>query len=185
MYISENHNGCTGVPRLASGFGRVWKGESRPTPLQWAGTSSNTSGFSEPHPIWLNSSRDEESITCLGNLFQDFTILIVINVFLLSNQNLPAFSLKPFPLSYHYMPMKKSLSNFQVQEGCSKHPERLLFWSLNSPNSLILYSEEGCFSPLIIFIGLLWIHSKKRCMIKEITLAFCLHSHSSVIWHWV
>lgn len=80
-------------------------------------------------------SRVGASITSLGNLFQDFTILIIIDFFLLSNLNLPSFSLKPILLSYHCMTMEKvplwlSCSHLQVQEGYSKaSPESSWVWT--------------------------------------------------------
>ena len=44
------------------------------------------------------ASRDGASTTSLGNLFQCVTTIFVKNFLLISNQNLPCPSLKPFPL---------------------------------------------------------------------------------------
>ncbi|KAK4819077.1 hypothetical protein QYF61_025310 [Mycteria americana] len=55
----------------------------------------------------------------LGNLLQCLTTLTVKNFFLVSNLNLPSFSLKPSPLVYHYMPFFPA-GPLQVLEGCYK-----------------------------------------------------------------
>ena len=63
-----------------------------------------------PSNLTLNASRDGASTTCLGNLCQRPTPLIVTNVLLLSNLNLPSFSLKPLPLVLSLQGLAKSLS---------------------------------------------------------------------------
>jgi len=57
--------------------------------------------FRAPSSLTLNVSRGRTFTTTLGNVLQYLTTLSVKNVFLISNLNLPSFSLKPFPLSYH------------------------------------------------------------------------------------
>ena len=47
---------------------------------------------------FLNTSRDGDSTTSLGSLFQCLTTLSANNFFLISNLNLPWCILKPFPL---------------------------------------------------------------------------------------
>ena len=47
---------------------------------------------------FLNTSRDGNSTTSLGTLFQCLTTLSVKTFFLISNLNLPWFNLRPFPL---------------------------------------------------------------------------------------
>ncbi|KAK4811189.1 hypothetical protein QYF61_019820 [Mycteria americana] len=51
-----------------------------------------------PSNLALNTSNDGASTASLGNLFQFLTTLIINNFFLMSNLNLPSFSLKPLPL---------------------------------------------------------------------------------------
>ena len=46
----------------------------------------------------LNTAREGVSTTSLGNLLQCLSTLMVKNFFLISNPNLPSFSLKPLPL---------------------------------------------------------------------------------------
>jgi len=51
------------------------------------------------HIKWfLITSRDGDSTTSLGSLFQCFTTLSVKKFFLISNLNLPWHNLRPFPL---------------------------------------------------------------------------------------
>jgi len=54
----------------------------------------------------LNISRDGDSATSLGSLFQCLTTLLVKKFFLITNLNLPWHNLRPFPcpefLSYSY-----------------------------------------------------------------------------------
>jgi len=50
-----------------------------------------------PCSVALNSARERTATTSLGNLGQDLTTLMVKNFFLISNLNLPCFSLKPSP----------------------------------------------------------------------------------------
>jgi len=47
---------------------------------------------------FLNTSRDGDSTTSLGSLFQCLTTLSVKKCFLMSNLNLPWCNLRPFPL---------------------------------------------------------------------------------------
>jgi len=46
----------------------------------------------------LNTAREGAATASVGNLFQCFTTLMVKNFFLISNLDLPSFSLEPFPL---------------------------------------------------------------------------------------
>ena len=99
-------------------------------------TFHHTRLLKNPSNPVLNTST--ASTTSLGNLFQCLTTLIVKNVFLISNLNLPTFSLKPllFVVSLHAL-VKKSLSSFLVGllqglEGCYKV----------SPQSSLLQTEQ-------------------------------------------
>ena len=47
---------------------------------------------------FLNTSRDGDSTTSLGSLFQCLTTFCVKKFFLISNLNLPWLNLRPFPL---------------------------------------------------------------------------------------
>ena len=109
--------------------GRDLKDHLVPAPLPLAGTSSTRPGCSELHPT-LNTSREGAATASLGNLCQCFTTLTVKNFFLISNLNLPSFSLKLFPLvlSLHTLwkvPLHPSCRPLQVLEGCSKVSQSL------------------------------------------------------------
>jgi len=98
-----------------------------------------------PYNLALNTAREGTATASLGNLFQCFTTLMVKNFFLISNLNLPSFSLEPFPLvlSLHALvksPSPSFLSPFQVLAAALRSPRSLLFSRLNSPNSLSLSS---------------------------------------------
>jgi len=91
----------------------VWVGRDLedhlvPTPLPWAGTPSTRPGcYPVPSNLALNTAREGAATASLGSLFQCFTTLTVKNFFLISNLNLPSFSLQPFPLVCHYAPFWK------------------------------------------------------------------------------
>jgi len=73
----------------------------------------------------LNTAREGAATASLGNLGQCLTTLRVKNFFLVSNLNLPSFSLKPLPLvlSLHALvkgPLQLSCRPLQVLAGCSK-----------------------------------------------------------------
>ena len=52
----------------------------------------------DPSNLALNTAREGASTTSLGNFFHCLTTLTGKSFFLISNQNLPSFSLKPLPL---------------------------------------------------------------------------------------
>jgi len=93
-----------------------------------------------PSNLALNAAREGTATASLGNLFQCFTTLMVKNFFLISNLNLPSFSLEPFPpcpISTHRC--EKSLSilpvgPFRYWKAALRSPWSLLFCRLNSPN---------------------------------------------------
>jgi len=58
-----------------------------------------------PSNLALSTAREGAATVSLGNLCQCFTTLMGKNFFLISHLNLPSFSLEPFPLSYHYIPL--------------------------------------------------------------------------------
>ena len=62
------------------------------------GTPTTPSGAQSPVQPDPSVPRDGAPITSLGSLCQCLTTLIVENIFVTSNQNLPSFSLKPLPL---------------------------------------------------------------------------------------
>jgi len=57
-----------------------------------------------PSSLALNTAREGAPTASLGNLCQGLSTLRVENFFLISNLKLPSFSLKPLPLSDHYVP---------------------------------------------------------------------------------
>ena len=70
----------------------IWVGRdparpSGPTPLHWTGTPTAPSGAQSPCSLTLGVSRDGAATPPLGNFC----------FFPVSSQNLPSFSLKPFP----------------------------------------------------------------------------------------
>lgn len=73
----------------------------------WAGMSPTTFGCPGPHPAWswMGPPRKGASTAPLGSLFQYLSTLSVKNFFLMSNLNLSSFSLKLFPIFYHYPSM--------------------------------------------------------------------------------
>ena len=58
---------------------------------------ASTAVCASPSKKPLGEGKRGASFNSLGNLFQSFTNLIV-KIFLISNLNIPSFSLKPFPL---------------------------------------------------------------------------------------
>ena len=59
----------------------------------------------------LNPAREGAATASLGNPCQCLTILIVKKFFLISNLNLPSFSLKPLPLVLLQQALLKTLSS--------------------------------------------------------------------------
>jgi len=70
-----------------------------------------TRSFKTPSNLVLNTSKEGAFTTSLGNLLMCLTILIVKHLFLISNLNLPSFSLKllSFVLSLHALVESPSL----------------------------------------------------------------------------
>jgi len=58
----------------------------------------------------LNTAREGAATVSLGNLFQCLATLTEKNFFLISNLNLPSFSLKPLPLVLSLLALVKSPS---------------------------------------------------------------------------
>ena len=78
-----------------------------------------------PSNLALNTVREGAATASLGNLCQGLTTLMVKNFFLMSNLNLPSFSVQPFPLvlSLHTLvnsPSPAFLQATQILAGCSK-----------------------------------------------------------------
>jgi len=61
-------------------------------------TFQQTRMLKAPSNPALNISREGAATASLGNLGQGLTTLAIKNFFLISNLNLPSFSLKPLPL---------------------------------------------------------------------------------------
>lgn len=97
-----------------------------------AGTPSSRSDCSKPLPAWPWMLLGMGHLHLLLKTFWCFTNLKVKNFFIISNVNLPSFSLKPLLLSYHYMLSSKvtlqfSCSPLQVLKGAPRS-----LWSFSS-----------------------------------------------------
>ena len=86
-------------------------------------------------------SRDGASTASLGNLCQCLTTLSIKHFFLMSNQNLSSFSVKPFPLVLSQQTLLKSLSPSFLQPPLDT--ERLLS---GHPGA---FSCPGCTAPAL------------------------------------
>jgi len=140
----------------------IWvKDHLVPTPLPWAGTPS-TRLLKAPSNLALNTSREGASTAPLGNLFQCLTTLIVKKFFLISNLNLPSFSLKPLPLALLslHAHVKSHAPAFcrplQVQESHYKVTPEPSLLQAEQPQLSQPFLIQECSSPLIIFVALLW-----------------------------
>jgi len=80
---------------------RDLKGLLVPNPAMGRDTFHQTRLLRAPSYLALNTAREGASTASLGNLCQCLTTLRVKNLFLVSNLNLPSFSLKPLNLSLH------------------------------------------------------------------------------------
>ena len=88
-------------------------------------TFSTRPGCSELHPACLEPCQGGGSHSFSDNLCQCLTTLMVKNIFLISNLNLPSFSLQLFPpcpitTPLWKVPLHPSCRPFQVPKGCSK-----------------------------------------------------------------
>jgi len=94
----------------------------------------------------LNTARQGAATASLGSLGQCFTTFMVKNFFLISNLNLPSFSLEPFPLvlslyTLRKAPLHPSCRPLQALKGCYKV----------TPESSLLQAEQPQFSqPVLI-----------------------------------
>jgi len=69
-----------------------------------------------PHlPVFLNTSRDDDSTTFLGSLFQCLTTLSVKKFFLVSYLNIPWCNLRPFPLVLSLITWEKTPTPTSLQ----------------------------------------------------------------------
>jgi len=98
-----------------------------------------------PSNLALNTASEGAAIASLGNLCHCLITLRVKNFVLVSNLNLPSFSLKHYLLSYHSMPLQKVLRQLscrplQVLKGYNKVSPQPSLPSLNNPNSLSISS---------------------------------------------
>ena len=91
-----------------------------------------------PTNLALNTSREGADTASLGNLGQCFTTLMVKNFFLLSNLNLPSFSLQPFllVLSLHTLVKSPSSTVPNPQRSPGKGCHRLTSYPLSCSNLL-------------------------------------------------
>jgi len=67
-----------------------------------------------PSNLALSTAREGAATASLGSLGQCLTTLMVKNFFLISNLNLPSFSLEPFPLVLSLHTLVKSPSPLQT-----------------------------------------------------------------------
>jgi len=88
-----------------------------------------------PSNLVLNTSREGAATASLGSLGQCFTTTMVKNFFLISNLNLPSFSLEPFPLvpSLHTLVKSPSPSFLSAPSGTG----RLLSRSVSALVSIV------------------------------------------------
>lgn len=112
-----------------------------------AGTSPTRAGCLN---LALNTSSNEISTASLGNLFQCLTTLIVENFFLMSDLNLPSFSLKPLPLvlSLHFSDKKVSphllrQAPFRYCRATVMSLEPLLLKEWRSPAHSVFFGRRG------------------------------------------
>ena len=119
----------------------------------------------------LNNSRNGDSTTPLGSLFQYLTTLTDKKLFLVSNLNLPWCNLRPFSLvlslSHGGKRPTPSLpqSPFKQLNRVIRSPPSLLFSRLNYPSSFSRSPSHLCsraFTALLHFSGhtLLNVHSE-------------------------
>ena len=136
--------------------GRDLKDHQAPTSLMWVGCSHQHGWL---RAMALSTPRDGASTTSMGSLFQSLTTLRVKNFLLISNLNLPSFSLKPFPpilsLSAHSRSQSPSCVHvpFKYWKATARFPQSILSSRLNKPSSISLSSQERCSSPLIISVA--------------------------------
>jgi len=102
-----------------------------------------------PSSLGLSAAREGEATAFLGNLGQGLTILRAKNFFLVSDLNLPAFSLKPSPLVLSLRALVTSPSPalsqpLQALAAALRCPCSLLFSRLNNPSSPSLSSQQRC-----------------------------------------
>ncbi|KAK4832220.1 hypothetical protein QYF61_021067, partial [Mycteria americana] len=101
----------------------------------------------------LNTSRDGNSTTSLGSLFQCLTTLSVNKFFLISNLNPPWCNLRPFPLVLSLVTWEKRPTPTWLQppyrqlKRAGRFPLSLLFSRLNNPRS----SYDLCSRPFTSF----------------------------------
>lgn len=110
-----------------------------------------------PPNLALNTFRDGASTISLGSLFLCLTTLVVKNFFLVSNQNLPSFSLKPLLLALLLHSLSDSLSYLYNRSSLSMGGTlRSLFRAFSSLNCTTSSSQENCSNIPIIYVILLW-----------------------------
>ena len=128
--------------------GRDLKDHLIPTTPPWAGTPSTSPGCSELIQPGLEHCQGGDSHSFSGQPAPGPYHLMVKNFFLISNLNLPSFSLKPLPLVLSLVdrtsspvPCRKSQSSslvgpFRYWKAAIRSLWSLLFSRLNNPNSL-------------------------------------------------
>jgi len=96
-----------------------------------------------PSNMALNTAREGAATASLGNLGQCLTTLMGKNFFPISHQNLPSFSLEPFPhvLSLHTLVKSPSPSFLSAPTGAGSQP----FASIipKSTKNLFTFSAGG------------------------------------------
>jgi len=92
------------------GWKGPYKSSSSNSPATGKDTFHQTRLLKAPSKLALNTAREGESTASLGNLCQGLTTLMVKNFFLVSNANLPFFSLKTLTLVLSLHALVKSPS---------------------------------------------------------------------------
>jgi len=137
-----------------------------PTTLPRAGTHSTGPVCSKPFQPGLEHFREAASIPCLCSLFQCLNSLIVNNLFLISNLNVPSCSLKPLPLVLSLHVLVKSLSTvflqaaFRYWKAAIRSPPQPSLLQTGQPQLSQPSLQKRCSIPLIIFLSVCWTFSK-------------------------
>jgi len=130
-------------------------------PAMGRDTFHQTRLLKAPSSLAWNTSREGAATASLGNLGQGLTTLIVKNFFVISNLNLPSFSLELLPLVLSLQGLVKSPSPAFLQALSGRHkvsPEISLL-EAEQPQLSQPFLLGEVFQPLDHFCGLPWPHS--------------------------
>ena len=126
------------------GWKEAYRSSSSNVPAVGRGIFHQTSLLKAPSNLSLNTSREGTATASPGYLYQCLTTLLVKNFFLMSNINLPYFSLKPLLLLLSLQALVKSpyhaflWAPFRYWKAAIRPPRSLLCSRLNNPNSFSL-----------------------------------------------